>query len=202
MRVMPTAATSSTATTATSTISMSQTSISTTGQRSRTSPTFSMRRLRTELPFGRGQRFLGNTNRLVDAVLGGWEYSAFLHIRSGTRFDVTDNDTTSLNNGQTNRPDRVGNGQLSHPTVSKWFDTSAFIVHTTPMTYGTCGSESAARRWRAATRFLALQDVSYHRAAGAPVPSGRVSTPSTIRISPRRIPSSVTPRRDRFSPPR
>jgi hypothetical protein len=31
----------------------------------------------------------------------------------------------------------VGSGKLSHPTVAKWFDTSAFVVHTTPMTYGT-----------------------------------------------------------------
>jgi hypothetical protein len=95
--------------------------------------------LRAELPVGRGKRFLGNTNRVVDAVLGGWQYSSLIHIRSGTRFDVTDNDTTSLNNGQINRPDRIGNGKLSNPTVSKWFDTSAFIVHTTPMTYGTAG---------------------------------------------------------------
>jgi hypothetical protein len=76
---------------------------------------------------------------VVDALLGGWEYSAFLHIRSGTRFDVTDSDTTSLNNGQTNRPDRIGVGTVSHPTVSHWFDTTAFVVHTTPMTYGTSG---------------------------------------------------------------
>lgn len=92
-----------------------------------------------ELPFGRGRRFLGNSNRIVDALLGGWEYSSFLHIRSGTRFDVTDSDTTSLNNGQTNRPDRIGVGTVKHPTVSNWFDTTAFIVHTTPMTYGTSG---------------------------------------------------------------
>lgn len=94
---------------------------------------------RTELPFGRGKRYLGNANRFVDTILGGWEYSALLHIRSGARFDVTTNDTTSLNNGQTNRPDRHGSGQLSHPTVAKWFDASAFSVHTTPMTYGTSG---------------------------------------------------------------
>jgi hypothetical protein len=95
--------------------------------------------LRQELPVGRGQRFLGNSNRVVDALLGGWQYSALIHIRSGTRFDVIDNDSTSLNNGQTNRPDRIGNGKLSNPTVAKWFDTTAFIVHTTPMTYGTSG---------------------------------------------------------------
>jgi Carboxypeptidase regulatory-like domain len=94
---------------------------------------------RTELPVGHGRRFLGNANRLVDVFIGGWEYSALLHIRSGARFNVTDNDTTSLNNGQTNHPDRIGSGKLSHPTVNDWFDTSAFVVHTTPMTYGTSG---------------------------------------------------------------
>lgn len=92
-----------------------------------------------ELPVGRGRRFLGDSNRLVDALIGGWQYSGFLHIRSGYRFDVVTTDTTSLNNNQTNRPDRIGNGQLSKPTVGKWFDTSAFKVHGTPMTYGTSG---------------------------------------------------------------
>jgi hypothetical protein len=92
-----------------------------------------------ELPVGRGRRYLSNSNRLVDALLGGWQYSGFLHIRSGARFDVIANDGTSLNNGQNNRPDRIGSGQLSNPTVQKWFDTSAFVVHGTPMTYGTSG---------------------------------------------------------------
>jgi Carboxypeptidase regulatory-like domain len=92
-----------------------------------------------QLPFGRGRRYLGKANRLVDSLLGGWEYDALVHVRSGVRFDVTTYDTTSLNNGQTNRADRVGNGKLSHPTVAKWFDTSAFVVHATPMTYGNAG---------------------------------------------------------------
>jgi hypothetical protein len=88
---------------------------------------------------GRGRKYLGSVNPVVDGVLGGWEYSALLHVRSGVRFDVTDNDTSTLNNGQTNRPDRIGIGTVSHPTVQQWFDTSAFIVHTTPMTYGNSG---------------------------------------------------------------
>jgi len=95
--------------------------------------------LSAELPFGHGRRFLGNANRFVDALLGGWEYSGLLHIRSGARFDVTASDGTTLNNGQNNRADRVGNGQLSHPTVAQWFDTSAFVVHSTAMTYGNAG---------------------------------------------------------------
>jgi len=94
---------------------------------------------RVELPVGRGKPFLGGINRVLDTLIGGWEYSGLLHIRSGARFDVISSDTTSLNNGQTNRADRIGTGVLSHPTVMKWFDPTAFIVHTTPQTYGTAG---------------------------------------------------------------
>jgi len=92
-----------------------------------------------ELPVGHGRRYLGDSNRFVDALLGGWQFSGFLHVRSGARFDVTSGDSTSLNNGQTNRPDRIGSGQLSNRNVNQWFDTSAFVIHSTPMTYGTSG---------------------------------------------------------------
>lgn len=95
--------------------------------------------LRVSLPVGRGHRYLAKSSKLVDAFIGGWEYSALLHIRSGVRFDVTGNDSSSLNNGQNNRPDRVGSGKLSHPTIDHWFDTSAFVVHTTQTTYGNSG---------------------------------------------------------------
>lgn len=94
---------------------------------------------RFELPIGRGKPYLGGINRVLDAFIGGWEYSALLHIRSGTRFDIVTTDTTSLNNGQTNRPDRIANGQISNPTAARWFDTSAFTTHAGLMTYGTSG---------------------------------------------------------------
>jgi hypothetical protein len=90
------------------------------------------------LPVGRGKQFLAHGNRLVDAVLGGWEYSALLHMRSGVRFDVTSS-VSHLNNGQGNRADRVGNGKLNHPTIAKWFDTSAFVDHQGEGTYGNAG---------------------------------------------------------------
>lgn len=94
---------------------------------------------RVEVPVGHGKPFLGGINRVLDALIGGWEYSGLLHIRSGARFDVISSDTTTLNNGQTNRADRTGSGVLSHPTVMKWFDPSAFVAHATNQTYGTAG---------------------------------------------------------------
>jgi Carboxypeptidase regulatory-like domain len=91
-----------------------------------------------EIPVGRGKPLGGNMNRALDLAVGGWQYSGLLHIRSGTRFDVYSG-VSLLNNGQGNRPDRIANGELSNPTPNMWFDTSAFVDHSQPMTYGTAG---------------------------------------------------------------
>jgi hypothetical protein len=90
------------------------------------------------LPFGRGNRFLPNSNRVVDALLGGWQYSAFLTIRSGLRFDVNSS-VSLLNNGQGNRANRVCNGSVSNPTINTWYDTSCFVDNLVVDTYGNAG---------------------------------------------------------------
>jgi len=94
-----------------------------------------------ELPVGHGKRFLTNSNRALDAALGGWQYSAFLTIRSGLRFDVTSS-VSLLNNGQGNRANRVCNGSISNPTVNNWFDTSCFTDDLVVDSYGNAGINS------------------------------------------------------------
>ena len=42
------------------------------------------------LPVGRGKRWLGNTNRAIDAVLGGWQFSGLDRWSSGLPFSVTE----------------------------------------------------------------------------------------------------------------
>jgi hypothetical protein len=91
-----------------------------------------------ELPVGRGKRFLSNSNRLVDMIVGGWQYSGFLTIRSGLRFDITST-VSLLNNGQNNRANRTCSGTLSNPTVNEWFDASCFSDDLVPQTYGNAG---------------------------------------------------------------
>jgi len=39
-----------------------------------------------ELPFGRGKKFLGNTSRAADLLLGGWQWNATMVIGSGLPF--------------------------------------------------------------------------------------------------------------------
>ena len=91
-----------------------------------------------EIPVGRGRRYLANTNRWLDALVGGWQYSGFLTIRSGLRFDVTSG-VSLLNNGQTNRANRTCNGSISNPNVNMWFDPSCFTDDLVPQSYGNAG---------------------------------------------------------------
>jgi Carboxypeptidase regulatory-like domain len=91
-----------------------------------------------QLPFGRGRAYLSNMNRGLETVLGGWQYSGLIHIRSGTRFDVTSG-VSLLNNGQGNRANRICNGSISNPTPNMWFNPSCFVDDTVPDTYGNSG---------------------------------------------------------------
>ena len=91
-----------------------------------------------EFPVGRGKQFLGNANRVVDAFLGGWQYSGFLTVRSGLRFNVTSS-VSLLNNGQSNQPNRTCSGNISNPTVNLWFNTSCFSDDLVVDSYGNSG---------------------------------------------------------------
>ena len=42
-----------------------------------------------ELPFGRGRRFLKQTPRAVDLVLGGWQVNSIVNLRSGEPFNMS-----------------------------------------------------------------------------------------------------------------
>jgi hypothetical protein len=91
-----------------------------------------------QLPFGRGRAYLSSMNRGLDAVLGGWQYAGLIHVRSGTRFDVTSG-VSLLNNGQGNRANRICSGAISNPTPNMWFNPSCFVDNTVPDTYGNSG---------------------------------------------------------------
>jgi hypothetical protein len=92
-----------------------------------------------ELPFGRGKRFINGGGRLLNRVMGGWELSSMFQLHTGLPFTPvmgTANLSGALDG--TWRPDRIGNGTLSHPTISEWFDPSVF-VQPAPYTFGNSG---------------------------------------------------------------
>ncbi len=84
-----------------------------------------------ELPFGKGRQFFSNTNRVTDAILGGWKVTGISTYFSGA----------ILRFGKMNY-----NGQdptVSNPSPGKWFNTAAFsqipantfVIRTNPLQF-------------------------------------------------------------------
>jgi outer membrane receptor protein involved in Fe transport len=86
-----------------------------------------------ELPFGKGRKFLSDTNRAADLLLGGWQLSSILTLQTGPfltpTFSGGDPSGTNAPSRGSQRPDRLGaaNGSLPSPNRDRWLDRSAFI---------------------------------------------------------------------------
>ena len=81
-----------------------------------------------DLPFGRARRVGANWNRAIDAVAGGWSLSFATTAHSGYPITVTDSSNPSLQASRsTERPDRIGSGEVENPTLERWIDRSAFV---------------------------------------------------------------------------
>jgi hypothetical protein len=92
-----------------------------------------------QLPFGKGRRFLANPNGFVNAALGGWQMQGIMVLHSGLPFTPTISRDVSNTGIGSQFPNRIGSGQLSNPTLSDWFDKTAFTIPAN-YTYGNSGS--------------------------------------------------------------
>jgi hypothetical protein len=90
-----------------------------------------------ELPVGKGRHFASGANRLVDAVIGGWNISSILFINSGNfltpQWSGPDPTGTRYTSSRTPpvvtlRPNYLHNANLpsDQRSVSRWFDVQAF----------------------------------------------------------------------------
>lgn len=92
-----------------------------------------------DLPVGKGKLLNTGDNPIVNKLLGGWQLSGILLVRSGLPFSVNQAQGVQ-STGTGNRPNRIADGTLSDPTIAKWFDTSAFQIVPDPTgTYGNSG---------------------------------------------------------------
>ena len=97
------------------------------------------------LPFGKGRQYLTNDGWL-STVVSGWETYGIVTVQSGRPFTVAllpeiDNSGTGrsiLGFGANDRPNLVGNPELSNPTTGQWFNTAAFAFPA-PGTFGNAG---------------------------------------------------------------
>lgn len=88
-----------------------------------------------ELPFGRGKTWA--SSGAAAALAGGWAIGGITTLSSGPPITMTLNFDNS-NTGNSNRPDRIGKGTVSNPTVERWFDTAAFTFPA-QYTHGSAG---------------------------------------------------------------
>jgi hypothetical protein len=98
-----------------------------------------------DLPFGKGRRYL-NDSGLAATLLSGWQSYGVVTLQSGRPFTVAlvselDNSGTGrsiLGFGANDRPNVVGNPNLSNRTPDQWFNQSAFSFPG-PGTFGNAG---------------------------------------------------------------
>jgi hypothetical protein len=83
-----------------------------------------------ELPIGRGRAVLGNSNRLVDSLLGGWQIGGITTLQSGFPFTLYCGSGPIQNGGDNCYPDNLG-GKSSLDSdrrgPSRWFNTNNFV---------------------------------------------------------------------------
>jgi hypothetical protein len=109
-----------------------------------------------ELPFGKGKRFLGNSNRLLDEAVGGWELSVIYHFLSGTPLTFPTN-SNFFEGSDPKLKNKVGPGP--NQGTGKWFDTTKFAPFPTINTSNaTLANSSSYPGW---TGVLGLPGAGY-----------------------------------------
>jgi hypothetical protein len=78
-----------------------------------------------DLPFGKGKRFGGNWNPVVNAVLGNWRASGVQHYQSGNPFGVTSGQ--NLYGAGVARPNYVSGQSLYNPNFNSKDPTSRYL---------------------------------------------------------------------------
>ena len=86
-----------------------------------------------DLPFGKGRTFIAGDG-FFPAILTGWQTFGIVTLQSGRPFTVallsdidrSNTGRSTLGFGANDRPNVVGNAELSDPTPDRWFNTSAF----------------------------------------------------------------------------
>jgi hypothetical protein len=84
-----------------------------------------------ELPYGRNRRWGSSLPAVLNHVIGGWNIAGTYILQSGTWFTPSYSGVDASNtNRLSGRPDRIKDGNLpsSERIISRWFDTTAFIV--------------------------------------------------------------------------
>jgi hypothetical protein len=81
-----------------------------------------------DLPWGPGRALL-NSNSIWAKAFGSWQLAGIALLRSGLPFGIDSTQNTTDSQGGRQRANRIGDGRLDRDerTLSRYFDTSAFV---------------------------------------------------------------------------
>jgi hypothetical protein len=123
------------------------------------------------LPFGKGRRMVIK-NRLVDAVIGGWQVGGITTWRSGFHINPSAGVNRANTNINVDRPDATGKPvSLDTPTTKQWFNTAAFALQPIYQ-FGNAARNSVPGAGRLHARFQRTEELPHHGRARAAVPVG------------------------------
>ena len=91
-----------------------------------------------QLPFGKGKPLAGNSNRVVNGIIGGWQLQGIMLFRSGVPYTVTMSRDVANTGVGGQRPNRIGSGKSDSPTLAQWFNPADFVAAPN-FTYGNAG---------------------------------------------------------------
>lgn len=89
-----------------------------------------------ELPFGKGRKFLSNSSKAMDMVLGGWQANGTWSWMSGQPFTPSYRDCNSDRDTGWCRPDVVGDFSVDEPSQFGWFKTTSVPLTSNGQTDG------------------------------------------------------------------
>ncbi len=136
-----------------------------------------------QIPYGQGRHFGSSSNQLVNAVLGGWEFSPIAIAEGGLPLTIAQPQLLNLGSNRVSRPNRLANGALpsGQCSVNEWFNVNAFEeLQTNPSLSGFC-SISGVRQLRGRhpsraepgdCRLQSRQGIPRHGAADAVISLG------------------------------
>ncbi len=78
-----------------------------------------------EVPYGRGRKYGAHINRGLDYIIGGYQFSPFVSIGTGTPIDISADASTA--GGIPNRPDLVGNPMVGLKKTYNTSSTSGYV---------------------------------------------------------------------------
>jgi hypothetical protein len=97
-----------------------------------------------ELPFGRGRKMMASASKLVDAVLGGWQFDGIWNWRTGLPVAIGSAacGNCAMGSNRTTRADVVPgvSPSVANPGPKAWFNPAAFAAQSTP--FGTVGRDT------------------------------------------------------------